>query len=586
MAQPENTHLNLARKWRPQTFDTVIGQDIPVRMLKNSLYLQKFFPVYLFAGQRGCGKTTTARIFAAAVNCAQLPTFQQDPAQAVPCLTCSSCLAMSNGSHPDFIEIDAASHTGVDNVRNIIESSSYMPLAGKKKVYLIDEAHMLSKAAFNAFLKLLEEPPKTVMFMLATTETNKIPATVLSRCFQLMFPPIAHAALRDHLMAMCAKEGVIIDPAAVDLLLQETEGSARDAINLLERVRFSSDQISEELVLTVLGKISNSTLIGLMDAIAQQQPVALIEQLQAMHFTSRSPVALWDGLVHLCKTLIWIKYGVTALAPEYEGIRSQLQAVAGKCSRNRLHAMLTLLWQQESTFNQTSKKHAFLETVLLQLCDQVNLADVEDILTGKPPQGGSHGATGNQKVAAPVSKPAAPLPQAAQPVTQATPAPAAPPTATDGRWHAFVAEVGKLPDPLLASIMSQAVFVSSDQTAATVTVALSANSSFFKSKIEETTALWQPILVQVFNGCRTLLFHAGNPATQPLPPRERVLSSAPNTASTAPKAPTPAPAQAARYASPKNDEFLVIKDPNQWPVASLLLSTFSGKIKKVPSNQS
>src|SRR5579863_10403001 len=150
----EAVSLNLSRKWRSQNFDQIIGQDLSVRILKNSLYLGHYFPVYLFAGQRGCGKTSTARVFAAAVNCAALSDFQKDPKKAViPCLECPSCCAMRDGNHPDFIEIDAASHTGVDNIRSIIESSSLLPLMGRKRVYLIDEAHMLSKAAFNAALK-------------------------------------------------------------------------------------------------------------------------------------------------------------------------------------------------------------------------------------------------------------------------------------------------------------------------------------------------------------------------------------------------------------------------------------------------
>ena len=236
--------LNLARKWRSRTFDEIVGQDMAVSMLRNSLYKNHFFPVYLFAGQKGCGKTSSARILAAAANCAELSTFQSDPGkQAVPCLKCDSCSSMYNGTHPDFIEIDAASHTGVDDVRALLESCSFMPLMGSKKVYLIDEAHMLSKAAFNAFLKVLEEPPAQVLFMMATTELHKIPETVRSRCFQLHFNPIDRSLLHAHLTTICAEENIVCDPDALTLILQETDGSARDAINLLEQVRFASDTI-------------------------------------------------------------------------------------------------------------------------------------------------------------------------------------------------------------------------------------------------------------------------------------------------------------------------------------------------------
>jgi len=168
-------NLNLARKWRPKTFDDIVGQEISVRMLKNGLYLKKFFPVYLFAGQRGCGKTSTARVFASAINCQNLENFQNNPtSNKLPCLECESCKSMLQANHPDFIEIDAASHTGVENVRQILESCTYKPIFGQKKIYLIDEAHMLSKAAFNAFLKVLEEPPSSALFILATTEIHTL----------------------------------------------------------------------------------------------------------------------------------------------------------------------------------------------------------------------------------------------------------------------------------------------------------------------------------------------------------------------------------------------------------------------------
>ncbi len=183
----------------------LLGNHWLCRLVKNSLYRNLIFPVYLLSGTRGCGKTSVARIFAAALNCEALEQFQKNPQnQQLPCLTCASCLAMQAINHPDFIEIDAASHTGVDNVRAIIDAASFVPVLGKKKIYLIDEAHMLSKAAFNAFLKILEEPPISVVFMLATTDPHKIIETVTSRCFQLFFEPIELHAVADHLAHICA----------------------------------------------------------------------------------------------------------------------------------------------------------------------------------------------------------------------------------------------------------------------------------------------------------------------------------------------------------------------------------------------
>lgn len=254
--------LNLARKWRAQGFDQIIGQDLSVKMLKNSLYRGYLFPVYLFWGQRGTGKTSMARVFAAAINCQGLPQFQKEPKNyTVPCMNCPSCLAMKEGKHPDFIEIDAASHTGVDNVRQIIDSAALMPISGQKKIYLIDEAHMLSKAAFNALLKILEEPPVSALFILATTDPQKIIETVRSRCFQICFKQVASPVLVQHLNTICAQESLYADPQALSLIAQESEGSVRDAINMLEQVRFAQGRITCDTVLKVLGILMMGVLL-------------------------------------------------------------------------------------------------------------------------------------------------------------------------------------------------------------------------------------------------------------------------------------------------------------------------------------
>jgi len=220
-----NVTLNLARKWRSKQFNEIVGQELSVRILKNSLYKDKLFPVYLFSGQHGCGKTTTARVFAAAVNCEKLPEFRKAPQNVtLPCLACVSCTAMSKGQHPDFIEIDAASNTGVDNIRQIIDASALLPVMGTKKIYLIDEAHMLSKAAFNAFLKIMEEPPSSVLFVLATTDAQKIPE---SRCFQLLFDPVETSLLMGHLKFICEQESIAYEGTALSLIVRESAGSVR-----------------------------------------------------------------------------------------------------------------------------------------------------------------------------------------------------------------------------------------------------------------------------------------------------------------------------------------------------------------------
>lgn len=574
-----NTDLNLARKWRPQYFDDIVGQDIPIRILKNSLYKSKFFPVYLFAGQRGCGKTSTARVFGAAVNCNALSIFQSDPAkQALPCLMCESCQAMTHGHHPDFIEIDAASHTGVDNVRQIIDSSSYMPLVGNKKIYLIDEAHMLSKAAFNAFLKILEEPPASVLFILATTEIPKIPPTVLSRCFQVIFTPLPHQALKDHLINICKQENISLDDQALDILLAETEGSARDAINLLERVRFSQEHITEQTILAVLGKISNTELFSLFQTILDQNPAKMLENLRAMDFEQRTAQALWDLIVHLCRAIVWIKYGVATPPPPFQHNHSILTIYTKKCSFARLHAMLQLLWSQEELFLKTNKKHAFLELVLLQLCDQVNTADLQELLT-QARQFGPIEQTESQNLPsssqyAPVtiinvSEKHIPVPVPEKLTTT--------PLHIDPSWGKFIEQIMITKDPLLTSIFQQALFISYDQASNNLTIQLSNNSKFFRDKLEESKEHWLPLLQASYQKSPILLFQEA--AQEPNKDTRISQSPTPNTpiqtlAPATPKLIGPSQPQKSQNVSRE------IFSPSQWPKATLIASHFPGKIKR------
>ena len=303
--------LNLARAWRSKHFDELVGQPLVIRLVKNSLYRNLIFPVYLLSGMRGCGKTSVARLFAAALNCQALETFQKDPQnQQLPCLVCTSCLAMQKMNHPDFIEIDAASHTGVDNVRSIIDTASFVPVMGRKKIYLIDEAHMLSKAAFNAFLKILEEPPLSVVFMLATTDPHKILGTVTSRCFQLFFDPIDISSVAKHLAAICAQENIAFEEAALALIAQETEGSMRDALNMVERIRIAYPSITVTAVTELLGTIDNERLIQLLQAVVQNSPAQVITLLKNYELHTYNPLTFWKSFVELIRHAVWIKTGV------------------------------------------------------------------------------------------------------------------------------------------------------------------------------------------------------------------------------------------------------------------------------------
>lgn len=485
--------LNFARKWRSKQFDQIIGQELPVRMLKNSLYLNHYFPVYLFAGQRGCGKTSTARIFAASINCEMLDSFQKNPKDSVlPCLTCGSCRAMATNQHPDFCEIDAASHTGVDMIRQVIDSSLLLPLLGRKKIYLIDEAHMLSKASFNALLKILEEPPRTVVFMLATTDAQKIIETVRSRCFQLFFKPVDQGTLVRHLTTISTQEEIAYDADGLALIAQESDGSVRDAINLLEQVRFANDMVNKDAVLRVLGHIDDEHLLLLLDAVFFQTPATLLAVMHSLGLERFSPLFIWTRLTTLLRDALWIKYGVTADSCDAVR-RDRLQKMVARCSVATVHALLEHLYNHESIFLKTTAQHAMLEMVLLQMC-----------VKNRGYKDGSGGAS-------PVLRPSNAL--EALPVhaeqTEELDEDAdvendeeddSEEEEDDGSqlWASFVADISTLHDPVLQSIMSQARFSSFDAATATVTVLFSKDFIFFKDWLEQSREQWMPLLKKFF----------------------------------------------------------------------------------------
>lgn len=361
----ESRSVNLTRKWRSAQFQEIVGQELVVRILQNSLFKNQFFPAYLMSGQRGCGKTSTARVFAAAVNCAQLSEFHKNPKITVPCLTCVSCVAMKSGQHPDFIEIDAASYTGVDNIRHIIDTSSFMPILGTHKIYLIDEVHMLSKAAFNALLKILEEPSRSVIFILATTEAQKLPDTIRSRCFQLLFNPVGIDKIVAHLQVICSKDEIGYDLAGLEMIAQSTQGSLRDAINLLEQARFASSQVTKPVVTAVLGYVDDAILCQLLVALVQQNQEQLLKVLP--HFSERSV-----SMEYVIKRLLELLYD--AIVIQYGGqAKYALDVPQEFTSALQTATIATMMhWfdqmcQLDAALSKTSKKLLLFEAMLLRL---------------------------------------------------------------------------------------------------------------------------------------------------------------------------------------------------------------------------
>jgi len=255
------SYLVLARKWRPQRFADLTGQDVIVRTLKNALSSNHLAHAYLLTGIRGVGKTTISRLMAMAVNCTQA----QD---GEPCGACESCLSIAKGNNLDVQEMDAASHTGVDDIREILDGVRYPPVHLKIKVYIIDEAHMLSKSAFNALLKTLEEPPENVLFILATTESDKLPITVRSRCQRFDLRRLNVDEIADYLAYVLQEEGIKIDSQALQVIAKASDGSVRDALSLTERVlAFSNQDISLDDVQQSLGLIGSEQVQYLADAV-------------------------------------------------------------------------------------------------------------------------------------------------------------------------------------------------------------------------------------------------------------------------------------------------------------------------------
>ncbi len=260
----------LARKWRPKNFAQLAGQQHVVQALTNALSQNRLHHAYLFTGTRGVGKTTIARIFAKSLNCLTGIT-------ATPCGECSACKEIDSGRFVDLIELDAASNTQVDNMRELLESALYAPTSARFKVYIIDEVHMLSKSAFNAMLKTLEEPPAHVKFILATTDPQKIPVTVLSRCLQFNLKQLPPALIAGHLQYVLEQEQIAFEVAAINLVARAASGSMRDALSLMDQaIAFSAGSVGEDVVRNMLGAIDQSYLFELLGALQQQNGAQLL----------------------------------------------------------------------------------------------------------------------------------------------------------------------------------------------------------------------------------------------------------------------------------------------------------------------
>jgi DNA polymerase-3 subunit gamma/tau len=370
----------LARKWRPQRFDEVVGQHGVTRTLRNAIESGRIHQAFVFAGPRGVGKTTTARLLARALNCVSGPT-------ADPCGTCDACTEIAQGRDMDVLEIDAATHTGVDNVREvIIEGLAITPVRDRYKVFIIDEVHQLSNASFNALLKSIEEPPPHVVFIMATTEAQKIPDTILSRAQVFEFRTIGVTGIAGQLRKIADAEGLTVPDEALVLVARAAEGSMRDAQSALDQViAFAGTTITVEDVSTVLGLVGRDLLFDVMTAVADEDAAATFALAGRAVEGGHDLKLVCRELARLVRDLLLLavdpaRIDDAEVAPESE--RERLAALGRRYSREDLLRAFDLLGRAETEVKQSAQPRFHLEMALLRWIHLRKLVPIEDVLAG------------------------------------------------------------------------------------------------------------------------------------------------------------------------------------------------------------
>ena len=428
------TYQVIARKYRPQTFDEIIGQAPIVRTLKNAIQHDLVAHAYIFSGMRGVGKTTTARILAKALNCEKGPTVN-------PCGECWACREIALATAVDVLEVDAASNRGIDEIRELRQTARYLPARDRYKIFIIDEAHMLTPEAFNALLKTLEEPPERVLFILATTEPHRIPSTIHSRCQSFHFRSVSFQKILDVLARVAKQEGARVDPEGLAVMTRVAEGSLRDALSILDQaIAYCGKTIAADQVRELLGVVGEQVLDDLMDAITTQSSEKMLHLVDAL-------VRDGHNLQHFCRealrhirNLMLVRVGGAAagLAEAAGAERKKLEATAAQFSENDLLRFFNLLLRTEGELRWSPQPRLHLELGLLKLVQAERLVALEEVLaelSGAPPASkpGAGAAPGTNPAvsAAPTrqaSMPAAPKQTAVQ---SAPPAPVGPSLETD-----------------------------------------------------------------------------------------------------------------------------------------------------------
>ena len=368
----------LARKYRPQTFHDIVGQETAVRTLHNAIETSRIHHAYLFSGVRGVGKTTTARILAKALNCIKGPTTEPDN-------ECTMCREITEGIDMDVREIDAATYTGVDNVRELRDVSQFQPARDRYRIFIIDEAHMLSTASWNALLKLIEEPPPHVVFMFATTEMHKVPQTILSRVQKFLLRKITLDDLIKRLADICKAEGITADRAALEIIARRGEGSVRDSLSLLDQIiAFSGRAVTAADVATILGLSETNFFARVLTLIGEGDPAGILEALQEASDTGRDFKMLYRDLLNFVRNLLLLAGGAneSMLAGVSPEDLPTMQNVARQFSYTDLLRIANLLLRDDETVNKAEHQRLAVEIALLKAATFPRLKSVEQVIAG------------------------------------------------------------------------------------------------------------------------------------------------------------------------------------------------------------
>ena len=537
-----STYQPLHHKYRPQRFDQLVGQEAITATLGNALTSNRIAPAYLFSGPRGTGKTSSARILARSLNCQN-----SDGPTPEPCGTCDLCRTIASGTALDVIEIDAASNTGVDNIRELIERSRFAPVQARWKVYVVDECHMLSTAAFNALLKTLEEPPPQVVFVLATTDPQRVLPTILSRCQRFDFRRIPLDALEQHLTWIAEQESIAIQPEAIHVVAQRSQGGLRDAESLLDQLSLLPPPIEANAVWDLLGAVPEQELLALAKAMTSSEPVALLEATRNLLDRGRDPGAVLQGLAGVLRDLVLMAAApnrpeLTGVSPQF---RDQLPELAKSIGRTRLLQWQAQLRGAEQQLRQSVQPRLWLEVLLLGLLAEPMSPAL--VTAPRTPQATPAPAAVPVPVAAPAPAPAptAPSPSPAQAktpelptVATATPAPATSGTNLPELWQQIL---GSLELPSTRMLLSQqAQLVRLDANRAVVQVA-----GNWMGMVQSRASLLEQAVGKALGGSRQLIIEA---STGVMPP-----PAAPPAPVVQPTPTAPAPLDTERLQLPKTE---------------------------------